>query len=179
MVLGRVHDGERAAWDTLYNLAFLRLRLMASSLLREERPGHTLQATALIAESFLKLHLMRHPIQGAEHFFSLSARAMRQILIDYSRHRREYVKVQPEALADALPQAMRTNPVVDESISIRAVFARLQRADALAAESIRLRYIEGLTIHEVSRRQNREAWSVRADCDFGLKWMADRLSFKP
>jgi len=179
LVLGRVQSGEHGAWDILYKLAFRRLRLTAASLLRRERPGHTLQATALIAESFLKLHRIRQPILGAEHFFNLSARAMRQVLIDHSRHRGDHWKVQPSALADLLPHAMWSQPITDESIAVRALLSRLRKLDSLAAESICLRYIEGLTLDEVGRRQGRDTWSVRTDCVFGLKWMADRLSFRP
>ncbi len=159
LVLGRVQSGEHGAWDILYKLAFRRLRLTAASLLRRERPGHTLQATALIAESFLKLHRIRQPILGAEHFFNLSARAMRQVLIDHSRHRGDHVKVQPAALAELLPRAVWSQPVTDESIAVRALLSRLRILDSLAAESICLRYIEGLTIDEVGRRLGRDTWS--------------------
>ena len=104
---------------------------------------------------------------------------MRQVLIDHSRHRGDHVKVQPAALAELLPRAVWSQPVTDESIAVRALLARLRKTASLAAESISLRYIEGLTIDEVGRRQGRDPWSIRTDCIFGLKWMADRLSFQP
>ncbi len=178
-LLARIHKGESGARDLLYNLTFQRLRSIASLLLRGERTGNnTLQATALVAESFLKLRNIRQPILGARHFFNLSARAMRQVLIDRSRHRRGWVKVQPAAVADFLPREMWSHAVSEESIAVRAAWSRLQGVDCLAAESISLRCVEGLTIDEISLRQGREAWRVRADCDFGLRWMAERLSLK-
>ena len=172
-------DSRQHTTASLLNSAYDQLRNLARFKLRHERPDHTLQATALVAESYLKLHRIRQPILGAEHFFNLSARAMRQVLIDHSRHRGDHIKVQPAALAELLPRAMWSQPVTDESIAVRALLSRLRNMDSLAADSICLRYLEGLTLDEVSRRQGRDTWSVRTDCIFGLKWMADRLSFQP
>src|SRR5260370_33388932 len=77
--------GDSVARDPVYKLAFHRLRVIASALLRRERAGHTLQPTALVSELFLKLHKLETRILSEDHFFHISARAMRQVLIDHSR----------------------------------------------------------------------------------------------
>src|SRR6266704_3964766 len=85
--------GDNAAQDAVYRLAFYRLKGIASALLRRERAGHTLQPTALVSELFLKLHSLETRILNEDHFFRISARAMRQVLIDHSRVTRPAKKV--------------------------------------------------------------------------------------
>src|SRR5207302_7132874 len=80
--------GDQVARDAVYKLAFLRLRGIAAALMRRERAGHTLQPTALISELFLKLQRLETRILNEDHFFRISARAMRQVLIDHSRTRK-------------------------------------------------------------------------------------------
>src|SRR6267378_5309877 len=80
--------GDNVARDAVYKLAFYRLRVIASALLRRERAGHTLQPTALVSELFLKLHRLETTILSEDHFFRISARAMGQVLIDHSRTRK-------------------------------------------------------------------------------------------
>src|SRR5437773_9019344 len=77
--------GDSLARDAVYKLAFYRLKTIASALLRRERPGHTLQPTALVSELFLKLRKFESRILNEDHFFRMSARAMRQVLIDHAR----------------------------------------------------------------------------------------------
>src|SRR5436309_14830593 len=76
--------GDHVARNAVYKLAFHRLRVIASALLRRERAGHTLQPTALVSELFLKLRRLETRILNEDHFFRISARAMRQVLIDRS-----------------------------------------------------------------------------------------------
>src|SRR3982750_2770819 len=94
--------GDHIARDTVYKLAFYRLRTIASALLRRERPGHTLQPTALVSELFIKLHRIETRILNEDHFFRLSARAMRQVLIDHSRASRPAKVVSPEEIPELL-----------------------------------------------------------------------------
>jgi len=167
--------GDGIAYDALYRLAFLRLRGIASGLLRRERPGHTLQPTALVSELFLKLRRLDTRILSDDHFFRISARAMRQVLIDHARHKRP-VKMVPVELIPELLLASRPKAADPESyLAVKMVFEKLRAMDAKVAETVWLRSVEGSTIQELSVSQNREAWRVRADHDFGLQWMANRL----
>ena len=100
--------GDGLARDAVYKLAFHRLRVIASALLRRERAGHTLQPTALVSELFLKLHRLETTILSEDHFFRISARAMRQVLIDHARVKRPAQKVSidriPELLLPSSPE---------------------------------------------------------------------------
>lgn len=167
--------GDRVARDAVYKLAFYRLRGIASALLRRERPGHTLQPTALVSELFLKLQRLETRILSEDHFFRMSARAMRQVLIDHSRVKRPTQKVPLERIPELLAPASQSAESPEASLAVKIVFEKLRAMDSKVAETVWLRSVEGLTIHEMSRSQGREVWRVRADYDFGLQWMASRL----
>src|ERR1700737_4136827 len=99
----KAQQGDSFAQDAVYKLAFHRLRVIASALLRRERPGHTLQPTALVSELFLKLRRLETQVLNEDHFFRMSARAMRQVLIDHSRVTRPAKKVPLDLILELLP----------------------------------------------------------------------------
>jgi RNA polymerase sigma factor (TIGR02999 family) len=87
-LLSRASAGENGAIDRLFPLVYQQLRSAAESVLRSERPGHTLQPTALVHEAYLKLvGGGAIPARDRSHFLSIAARAMRQILVDHARRR--------------------------------------------------------------------------------------------
>ena len=167
--------GDNVARDAVYKLAFHRLKVIASALLRRERPGHTLQPTALVSELFLKLHRLETRILNEDHFFRISSRAMRQVLIDHSRVKRPASTVSADRIPELLLAGRSSDASPETTLAVKMAFEKLRAMDASVAETVWLRSVEGLTIHEMSRTQGREAWRVRADYDFGLQWMANRL----
>jgi RNA polymerase sigma factor (TIGR02999 family) len=167
--------GDNLARDAVYKLAFYRLRSIASALLRRERPGHTLQPTALVSELFLKLQRLETQILNEDHFFRISARAMRQVLIDHARVKKPAVTLPPERISALLLPANHGAASPETVLAVKMVFEKLRAMDNVVAETVWLRSVEGFTVHELGRLQRREIWRVRADYDFGLQWMANRL----
>jgi len=167
--------GDRLARDAVYRLAFYRLRGIASALLRRERPGHTLQPTALVSELFLKLQKLETRILSEDHFFRIAARAMRQVLIDHARAKRPATTVPAELIPELLLPANQNASSPESVLAVKIVFEKLRAMDVKVAETVWLRCVEGLTVDEMSRAQDRKEWRVRADCDFGLQWMASQL----
>jgi RNA polymerase sigma factor (TIGR02999 family) len=167
--------GDGIARDALYRLAFLRLRSIASGLLRRERAGHTLQPTALVSELFLKLRKIEANILNEEHFFRISARAMRQVLIDHSRHKRAAKALPPQLIPELLLPSSQNIADPESCLAAKIAFEKLRVMDPIVADTVWLRSVEGVTVQEMSQLQKREAWRVRADYDFGLQWMANRL----
>jgi RNA polymerase sigma factor (TIGR02999 family) len=166
--------GDRIARDAVYRLAFHRLRVIASALLGRERRGHTLQPTALVSELFLKLHRMETRILNEDHFFRISARAMRQVLVDHARGKKPAALLPAELISQLLP-ANNEAGQTELSIAVKLIFEKLRSMDSTVAETVWLRSVEGFTVDEISRAQGREMWRVRADYDFGVKWMVNRL----
>jgi RNA polymerase sigma factor (TIGR02999 family) len=171
----RAQRGDNLARDAVYKLAFYRLRGIASALLRRERPGHTLQPTALVSELFLKLQKLETQILNEDHFFRMSARAMRQVLIDHARVRNPMQKASLDLVPELLLPAQRNAASPESHLAARMVFEKLKAMDGKVAETVWLRAVEGVTVQELSRLQAREEWRVRADYDFGVQWMAGRL----
>ena len=166
----------RYAENALYKIAFHRLRAIASALLKKERAGHTLQPTALVSELFLKLRGLETRILGEEHFFRIAAGAMQQVLIDSARAKAALKRIPPQLVSELLPGLDRTHADPELHLTLKISLERLRSIDRMAAETVWLRSVEGLTIEEVSRSQGRETWRVRADYDFGLRWLADQLT---
>jgi RNA polymerase sigma-70 factor (ECF subfamily) len=173
-LLEKARLGDGLARDTVYRLAFFRLRGIASALLRRERPGHTLQPTALVSELFLKLQRLETRILNEDHFFRISARAMRQVLIDHSRSKKP-PKVAIETIPELLLNGSQQTVSTESLLAVRMVFEKLRAMDPKVAETVWLRSVEGLTVHELSCTQDREVWRVRADYDFGVQWMSNQL----
>jgi RNA polymerase sigma factor (TIGR02999 family) len=167
--------GNSCAENTFYKLAFYRLRGIASALLKKERAGHTLQPTALVSELFFKLRGLETRILGEEHLFRIAAGAMQQVLIDSARAKAAGKRIPPRLVSELLPGLDGTGGDPELRVTLKIALARLRVIDRRAAETVWLRSVEGLTIEEVSRSQRRETWRVRADYDFGLRWLADHL----
>jgi RNA polymerase sigma factor (TIGR02999 family) len=165
-----------SAENAFYKIAFYRLRVIASALLKKERAGHTLQPTALVSELFFKLRGMETRILGEEHFFRIAAGAMQQVLIDSARAKAALKRIPPELVCELLPDLDGGHADPELRFTLKIGLERLRGIDRMAAETVWLRSVEGLTIQEVSRSQGREAWRVRADYDFGLRWLADHLT---
>jgi RNA polymerase sigma-70 factor (ECF subfamily) len=176
LLLSRAQQGDVFAEHEVMPLVYARLKTIAQVLMRRERQGHTLRATALVSELFIqKLRRIKTPLSDREHFFSLAANAMRQVLIDHARHRSASRRLAPESVADLLALADQPTLPVEDRLAVRQVFRALNKIDRAAAESIHCRFIDGMTIAETAARFHRPVWKVRDDCDFGLRWMGRRL----
>jgi len=176
LLFNQAQDGDCRAREMLYRLAFHRLRSIASGLLRRERSGHTLQPTALVSELFLKLHRVAVRILDEDHFFHLSARAMRQVLIDHSRGKASERELRSEWVEAVIADVARESFELESVTEVRMAFEKLKTFDPVAAETVWLRAVEGHTLTQTSAAQKREIWRVRADYDFGIRWMASRIS---
>src|SRR5262245_43032339 len=123
-ILSAIEQGDPSAAEQLLPLVYDELRRLAASKLAHEKPGHTLQATALVHEAFIKLvgaDIPRH-WKGRTHFFASAAEAMRQLLVDRARQKRrlkrggEGVRVELDEATLAAPQDSDEVLAVDEAL---------------------------------------------------------------
>src|SRR5688572_11022325 len=158
-ILSQIESGDPAAAEQLLPLVYDELRKLAAARLAHEKPGQTLQATALVHEAYIRLlggersgvreqDLPEWNSRG--HFFAAAAEAMRRILVDQAR-RKEQVKrggdLQRIALDAAEPAAER---LPDDLVALDESLARLEAHDSLAAKVVKLRYFAGLTMPETA-----------------------------
>jgi RNA polymerase sigma-70 factor (ECF subfamily) len=136
--------------DELAPLVYNELRRLAAAYIRRERPGQTLQATALVHEAYLRLAGAGTPWQDKRHFVGIAARSMRQILVERARARgaqKRWAGLDRVSLSDALAVAAEQDamlPALDEALE------RLEQIDAEQARIVELRFFAGLSIEETA-----------------------------
>src|SRR5919201_9857 len=149
-MLRECSDGKAEALDRLLPLVYDELHRQAASFLRRERPGHTLQTTALINEAYLKLIDRRDVTwQSRAHFFAVAAQAMRRILVDYAKakHRRKRGGGDIRLPLEEATQVAAKEKGVD-LIALDEALDKLAARDEQQARLVELRYLCGLTIEE-------------------------------
>ena len=147
-ILSAIEQGDPRAAEQLLPLVYDELRKLAARKLAQEKPGQTLEATALVHEAYVRLVDVdrAQPWNSRGHFFAAAAEAMRRILVDNARRKQskkrggERIQVDLEQLATASSERL------DDVLDIDAALAGLTQADPQAAELVKLRYFAGLSI---------------------------------
>jgi RNA polymerase sigma factor (TIGR02999 family) len=173
-------QGDTAALDRLVPLLYDDLRRVARGHLRRERPGHSLQATALVHEVFLRLvDVDRMTVKSRTHFFALSARLMRQILVDHARRQRAGKRGGSATVIGLNEAAAGAAPAPTPSVDVLALDEAL---DALSSFDVRqcrvveLRFFAGLNIPETADALGVSTPTVERDWAMAKAWLHQRLS---
>jgi RNA polymerase sigma-70 factor (ECF subfamily) len=170
-LLAEARKGDRAAEDQLMPLVYAELRRLAAAYMRRERPDHTLQATALVHEAYLKLLPQRVSWQSRSHFFGVAAQQMRRILVDYARQRKAAKREGAEKqlrLDEALVMAHQ-QPA--ELVALHEVLEQFAREHARQARVVELRFFGGRTEDEIAEILGVSAETVKRDWKFAKAWL--------
>lgn len=174
-LLKAMHAGDPAAAERLLPLVYGELHRLAAAYMRRERPDHTLQATALIHEAYLRLASEDIDWSSRAQFIGLAAHVMRQVLVDYARahaaQRRAGGKHRVE-LQDDLAIAPER---LDEAVALDEALARLAEENPRQARTVELRYFGGLSVEEIARILDVSPRSVKRDWALARIWLARRL----
>ena len=152
-LLGAIERGDQTAAEQLLPLLYDELRRLAAAQMAREKPGQTLDATALVHEAYLRL-VGDQQFDNRRHFFAAAAEAMRRILIESARrkqcerHGGEMIRRDLEHLDVAAPEAS------DDLLALDEALEKLHAADAVAAELVQLRYFAGVTIPQAAEMMN-------------------------
>jgi RNA polymerase sigma factor (TIGR02999 family) len=171
-------QGDAAALDRLVPLVYDELRRVARGRLRREPPGQALQATALVHEVFLRLvDVNRMTLKSRTHFFAMSARLMRQILVDHARRKRADKRgggataISLDEVAAAATQASSVDVLaLDEALDALSSF------DARQCRVVELRFFAGLNIPEVADALGISTATVEREWAMAKAWLHQRLS---
>lgn len=165
-------NGDSAANDRILPLVYGELRRIAQNKMAREGSGHTLSATALVHEAYVKLFGTADiDWQNREHFFATAAEAMRRYLVDHARHKKTLKRGgghKPKALEDYDVPAAREDVDVE---ALDEALTAFEAKDARAAQVVKLRYFVGLTIEETAEALNIAPRTVRADWTAGKWWL--------
>ncbi|MCA9172343.1 MAG: sigma-70 family RNA polymerase sigma factor [Planctomycetales bacterium] len=173
-ILSKIEQGDPDAADQLLPLLYDELRRLAASKLANEKPGQTLQATALVHEAYVRLvgHASTQPWDGRGHFFAAAAEAMRRILIERARHRAslkrggdreriELASVEPAILPLAC----------DDIIELEEALQKLELQHPRKAQLVKLRFYAGLTTAQAANSLEISLSTAENDWTYARSWL--------
>ncbi len=174
-LLASAAEGSTADRDRLFQIVYDELRIIARSHMRGERADHTLDATGLVNESYLRLFRIAgeasaSPFEHRHAFFKAAATAMRRILIDHARARASLKRAGPEGRAercisaDLLEASVNANP--EDLLSLDEAISRLEGEDERAAAVVRLRFFGGRQIDEIAELYGVSSRTIKRDWEF-------------
>ena len=177
-LLARWADGDAEAFEALMPVVYAELRKLAHHYLRQERPDHTLQPTALVHEAYLRLAGIRDmELRNRAHFYGAAARIMRRVLVDHSRQRHALKRGGPAPAVVPFDEAIETP--IDGTADLVALDEALGALEAIAPERARvveLRYFGGLSVDETADYLGVAPATVKRHWAFARAWLFKRLS---
>jgi RNA polymerase sigma factor (TIGR02999 family) len=177
-ILSVIEQGNPQAAEQLLPLVYDELRALAARRLAEEKPGQTLQATALVHEAYIRLVDAERAQQwnSRGHFFAAAAEAMRRILVENARRKRSgkrgggRERVELSDIAPAIPAPG------DDLIALNEALAKLEKIHKLKAQVVKLRYFAGLTVPQAAEAMGVSASTVDNYWAYARAWLRVELS---
>jgi RNA polymerase sigma factor (TIGR02999 family) len=176
-ILNRIEEGDPLAAEQLLPLVYDELRKLAAHRLANEKPGQTLQATALVHEAYIRLvgHVGDNQWDGKGHFFAAAAEAMRRILVESAR-RKKTNKAGGEFKRIELSSEQLSNPDSVDLVELNGALDRLAEKDPRKAELVKLRYFAGLTIEQAAHALGVSIGTANNDWAYSKAWLCRQLS---
>ena len=170
VLLSRTHDENRNSLCELVPIVYRELRRVAAKYLNRETPGHTLQPTALINETFIRLN------QGAgieyksnTHFVAIAARAMREILVDHARRRRALKRGAAKGTFDDCLNA--GVPHENQVIALNDALNLLADVSERKARLVEMRFFGGMTAEEIAVYYDAPPYTIRREIRAAIAWL--------
>lgn len=176
-IIAQIEQGDPNAAEQLLPLVYEELRRVAAAKIRNESPGQTLQATALVHEAYLRLMKVDNPAEwnGRGHFFAAAAEAMRRILIDRARNKKRKKRAGERRQLDLQAIEIAVDAPVEDLLAIDEALGRLQSLRADVAQLVKLRFFVGMSLDEaatalgISRRTAYRRW------EYARAWLHQQL----
>jgi len=165
-------EGNEAALEKLTPLVYRELHRLARSYMKRETPNHTLQATALVNEAYLRLiDGSRVQWRNRTHFFAVSAKLMRRILVDFARSRRSQKRGGAAELVSLEEAGIASPQKSDDILELDDALKKLAAVDARKSQIVELRFFGGLTVEETAEVLKIAASTVYHDYDLAKLWL--------
>jgi len=167
-------SGHPQALERLTPLVYDELRRLARNYMRAERGSHTLQATAVVHEAFLRLIQANIALQDRGHFFALASRLMRRVLVDHAKSRSRLKRSgggtgAPDQTGDVLP------PMDFDVVALDDALEGLQQMEPRLAQVIELHYFGGLTYDQIAAAVDMSAATVHRDIRLARAWLLNEI----
>ena len=169
--------GERSldAVPQLFELLYQELRRIAQHHLAAEREDHTLQATALVHEAYLKLVGGKHTWRNRAHFFGAASSAIRRILVDHARAKRAAKRPGSRQRISLEDAPLFSDQHLDDILAVDTALTRLSELDPRQSRIVELRYFGGLTMEEIAEVLGISVITVHRDCLVAKAWLYGEL----
>ena len=171
-------EGDGAALEQLTPVLYKELRRLAAAYMRRERPGHTLQPTALVNEAYLRLIGDAPHAESRGQFFSIAARQMRHVLVDHARRRRSHKRGRGER-ADTLVEGLASDEKPTELIALDDALAALAAVDERKARIVEIHYFGGLTQDEIAAALHVHPNTVARELRLARAWLQTQMQGAP
>lgn len=174
-LLKRHADGDRLALPELIPLVYKELQKLASHYLQSERPGHTLQTTALVHDAYLRLVEQKADWRNRNHFFGIAAQTMRRILVDYARKHTATkrggasLQISLEQAAVFAKEQSSVHLIIDELLT------KLARVDPQEARIVELRYFAGLSVAQTAEVVGISPATVKREWSLAKAWLTREM----
>jgi RNA polymerase sigma factor (TIGR02999 family) len=176
-LLVQSRQGSRKALDALMPIVYRELQVLARRYLARERPGHTLQSTALVHEAYLKLIDQRNvEWQNRAHFFGIAAQMMRRLLADYARRRRRAKRGSGGTRITLSEDVAAADPIDVDAIALEDALSALERLNPQIGRIVELRFFGGLTVEETAEVMGTSAGTVKREWRFAKAWLSRHIT---
>lgn len=176
-ILNAIHSGEPRAAEELLPLVYEELRRLAVYKMSHEAHGHTLQATALVHEAWIRLAASeRQNWENRGHFFAAAAEAMRRILVDHARRKQSLKRGGKVEHAEFNEASIVLAAPADELLAVHEALDELARQDTQAAELVKLRYFVGMTMEEAASVMNLSKRTAESLWTYARAWLKRAIS---
>ncbi|MEO8129505.1 MAG: sigma-70 family RNA polymerase sigma factor [Bryobacteraceae bacterium] len=176
VLLNSANAGDPENFNALVSLAYAELRRMARSLMRHQRPGHTLQPTALVHEAYLRLVQGKPSFESRAHFFGAAARAMRQVLIGNARTRNAKKRAGAAQRVTFTDVGVGTEDLEVDILALDQALSALAAHDEGLCRTLELRYFAGFTLEDIAELRGQSLSTVKRDWSYGRAWLFDFMN---
>ena len=171
-LLSQLNGGNSQAANELAPLIYNELRRLAAACMRRERPDHTLQATALVHEAYLRLMGQRNvQFSGRAHFFAIAATLMRRILLDYARKRHAAKRGAAPRQATLDEGLLVVEQHLDDVLALDECLTRLAALDPQQARLVEVRFFAGLNVEETAEVMGISTATVKREWSSAKAWL--------
>jgi RNA polymerase sigma factor (TIGR02999 family) len=176
-LLGQVQGGDGTAAEEMLPLVYDELRKLAAQKLAGERPGHTLQPTALVHEAWLRVRALgKEDWQNRTQFFSTAAEAMRRILVDNARRKRAQRRGAGQAPVEFPEEGIAAPMDDDRLLAVHEALDKLAARDPEKAELVKLRYFVGLSVEETAEVLGVSVPTTKRHWAYAKAWLYREMS---
>jgi RNA polymerase sigma factor (TIGR02999 family) len=173
-ILSAIEQGDPHAAEQLLPLVYDELRKLAAARLSQEKPGQTLQATALVHEAYLRLVNDQH-FENRRHFFAAAAEAMRRVLLNRARDKKRLKRGGARRRVDLDQVQIALDTDGEQLVALDAALTQLATEDAAAAELVNLRFFAGCTLKETAALLGLPQRTAERQWAYARAWLYARL----